>query len=79
MTGITGERKEANREPVMQVNDPIDEAVAKRRTELETMSLDDIGREFESMFGIQPNLSNGKESLVERVLAKVRAELRRRA
>jgi hypothetical protein len=59
--------------------DPIDDAVDKRRAELAVMPINDVRREFESMFGIRPGLSVGKEDLIDRVLAKVRAELRRAA
>jgi len=42
------------------------------------MPINDVRREFESMFGIHPTLSDGKDNLIVRVLAKFRAELRRK-
>jgi hypothetical protein len=63
----------------MQIDDSVEGKVAKRRLELQTLSLHEVGHEFELMFSIQPDLPAGKENLIERVLAKFRAELRRKA
>jgi hypothetical protein len=57
----------------------IDNAVTQRRTELEAMTIREIGREFQAAFQIAANLAAGKENLIERVLAKFRAELARQA
>ncbi len=57
----------------------IDAAVVKRRVVLQAMSLDEVGREFQFQFRIRPDLQAGKENLIERILAKVRAELSRDA
>jgi hypothetical protein len=62
-----------------EVQDTIESAVAKRRAELEAMSLPEVGQAFETTYGIQPNLSAGKSDLIERVLAKYQAQLRRMA
>ena len=61
-----------------ETDDPIDRAVSTRRAELSLMPINDVRREFESIFGIHPTLSDGKGNLIDRVLAKFRAELRRR-
>ena len=63
----------------LEAEDRINTAIATRRTELESMSLPDVRREFESTFGIHPNLRDGKGDLIERVLAKQRAQLERMA
>jgi hypothetical protein len=55
----------------------VDAAVGKRRVELQAMTLDEIGREFEFQFRIRPDLQTGKDNLIERILAKVRAVLER--
>ena len=57
----------------------IDNAVSKRRAELEAMSLQEVGQEFQLTFGIWPDLPSGKDNLIARVLAKFSAELQRRA
>jgi hypothetical protein len=62
-----------------EVIDPIDEQVHTRRAELAEMPINDVRQEYETMFGIRADLSAAKESLIDRVLAKVRAELRRNA
>ena len=59
------------------IDDKIDKAVSARRSELEALSLRDVGREFEATYQIAPKLSAGKEILVQRILAKFRAELER--
>ena len=55
----------------------IDDAVSKRRAELQAMSLEEVGRVFQAAFQMHANLAAGKENLIERVLAKFRAELTR--
>jgi len=57
----------------------IDAAVAKRRAELQARSLDEVGRDFQFTFQMRPDLHKGKDNLIERILAKVRAELERHA
>jgi len=57
----------------------IDNALEKRRAELEALSLHEVGQEFHLAFGIRPDLSAGKENLIVRTLAKARAELQRNA
>jgi hypothetical protein len=57
----------------------IDAAVAKRRAELQARSLDEVGRDFQFTFRMHPDLQAGKDNLIERILAKVRAELERNA
>ena len=42
------------------------------------MPLNEVRREFESLFGIHATLSDMKENLIDRMLAKLRAELRRK-
>jgi hypothetical protein len=59
------------------ISTPIDQAVAKRRAELEALSLREVGQEFQFAFRIPPDLHAGKENLIERILTKVRAELER--
>ena len=59
------------------VANKINDAVSKRRLELQAMSLEDVGREFQAAFEMHANLAAGKENLIERVLAKFRAELTR--
>ncbi len=61
------------------IDDKIDKAVSARRSELEALSLRAVGREFEATYQIAPNLTAGKESLIERVLAKFRAEMQRKS
>lgn len=61
------------------VGDQIDAAVARRRAELQALSLDEVGREFQFMFRMRPDLHVGKDNLTERILVKVRAELERNA
>jgi hypothetical protein len=57
----------------------IDKAVAKRRSELESLSLAELGQEFQFTFQMHPDLQSGKENLIARILVKVRAELERNA
>jgi hypothetical protein len=57
----------------------VDSAVSRRRTELQALSLHEVGREFQATFQIQPDLAAGKDGLIERVLAKFRAELARKS
>jgi hypothetical protein len=59
-------------------NDEIDKAVSNRRTELQALTLREVGREFQAVFQIAANLAAGKENLIDRVLAKFRAELARK-
>jgi hypothetical protein len=61
------------------VSAQIDKAVSKRRIELEALSLREVGQEFQFTFQIRPDLTSGKESLIDRVLAKFRAQLERHA
>ena len=56
------------------VADQIDNAVSRKREELQALSLREVGREFQATFQIQPDLAAGKENLIERILAKFRAE-----
>jgi len=55
----------------------IDKAIAKQRAELQSKSVVETRQEFEFTFGIRPELNAGKENLVDRILAKARAELER--
>jgi len=55
----------------------IDNAISKQRAELQSKSVVEIRQEFEFTFGIRPELNAGKENLVDRILAKARAELER--
>ena len=57
----------------------IDEAVAQRQSQLQTMSLREVGRQFELAFDTRPDWPSGKAGLIERILAKFRAELDRNA
>jgi hypothetical protein len=57
----------------------IDDAVSTRRTELQAMSLEEVGREYQATFQMHPDLAAGKGNLIERVLAKFRAELARKS
>jgi hypothetical protein len=57
----------------------IDAAVAKRRSELQALTVNEVGEEFRFVFQMHPDLLLGKENLIDRILAKVRAELARHA
>jgi hypothetical protein len=57
----------------------IDSQIANQRAKLEGMSLREVGQEFQFIFGIPPDLPAGKGSLIERILAKSRAQLERSA
>ena len=57
----------------------IDNAVSRKRAELQVLTLHEVGREFQATFQIQPDLAAGKDGLIERVLAKFRAELARKS
>jgi hypothetical protein len=59
------------------VSTQIAKAVAKRRGELEALSRPEVVEEFQFAFQIRPDLQALKENLIERILAKVRAELER--
>ena len=75
----TGERERQTGASKMRVeaDDSIDAAIAIRRAELNAMALHDVRHDFESTFGIQANHRDGKDDLIERVLAKQRAQLER--
>jgi hypothetical protein len=55
----------------------IEKAIAKRRAELEALSRPEVAEEFQLAFQIRPDLQTGRDNLIERILAKVRAELER--
>jgi len=57
----------------------VDNAVSRRRTELQALSLHEVDREFQATFQMHADLAAGKENLIERVLAKFRAELARKS
>jgi len=61
------------------VFEQIDKAVLKRRTALQSLSLREVGRAYQFTFQIPPDLPSGKQNLIERILAKFRAELERNA
>ena len=51
--------------------------VSKQQIRLEALSLDEVGQEFRLAFQMHPDLQLGRENLIARILAKVRAELER--
>jgi len=81
MTTVLANREDAYGSQFMKddVRGQIDAAVAKRRAELQARSLDEVGRDFQFTFQMHPDLQGGKDNLIERILAKVRAELERNA
>jgi len=57
----------------------VEKAVATRRTALEAMPLHEVRHEFENDFRIYPDARSDKESLIDRILVKVRAEIERQS
>ena len=57
----------------------VDNAVSRKRTELQALTVHEVGREFQAAFQIHPDLAAGKDGLIERVLAKFRAEMARKS
>jgi hypothetical protein len=57
----------------------IDKAISDQRAKLEGLSLREVGQEYQFAFRIPPDLHAGKDNLIERILAKSRAELERNA